>query len=207
MSDEGKLTGHSALIAGASGSIGMAVARILAAEGCQLHLADVNDEPLDQFCDDLAAKYGIEAEIYSTDLSDSINAAALALECEDVNILINSFGAVPDGDIETLDAEDWVAAFELRLFGAINLSREVIEGMNNLGSGIIVNVGSKLTDEEEIQLCGKTVNAALQSFSENLDKASKRQGIRVLTYLPQSILSIDEQAGALAQMIFRKMSS
>jgi short-subunit dehydrogenase len=207
MSDSGKLTGHSALIAGAAGDIGLAVAKLLAAEGCRLHLADLKDQKLEEIAEELFDLHEIEAEIYSTDLSESINAAALALECEDVGILINTFGSVPVGNIETLDSEDWQAGFELRVLGAINLSREVLEGMIDLASGIIVNVGGGLDDRIDDQLCLQTINATLSAFSENLDKQTKREGIRVLTFLPDAEASADDNATALTRMILGKLSS
>lgn len=207
MPTEGKLTGHSALIAGASGDTGKAVARLLAAEGCQLHLADLNDQALEDIADELYDAFEAEAEIYSTDLSDSINAAALAMECEDVGILVNCFGTVPKGNVETLDSDDWLGGFEARVFGAINLSREVLECMIDLGSGIIVNVGCKSNEDPKDQLCIQTANAALVAFSDNLDRQTKREGIRVLAFLPDADESGDENAASLARLISGKLSS
>ncbi len=207
MSTDGKLTGHSALVAGAAGGIGLASAKLLATEGCQLHLADLDDQALEKIADDLYDLYEAEAEVYSADLSDSINAAALAMECEDVSILINAIGSVPKGDIDTLVPEDWLAGFDLRVFGAINLCREVLEGMIELGSGIIVNIGCVMEEGAKDQLCIQAVNGALLAFSDNLDKQTKREGIRVLTFLPKINESTDDNAAALTRMIFGKLSS
>ncbi len=207
MSDDGKLTSHSALIAGAGGGIGLETAKLLAAEGCHLNLADLNDFALEKAADEIAGQYDREPEIYSTDLSESVNAAVLALECEDVSILINCFGTVPTGNIDTLDADDWTAGFELRVFGAINLCREVLEGMFEVGSGIIINVGCMVDDDDEDQLCPQSANATLVGFAEKLDKQTKRQGIRVLTFLPKAGESASEHATALTRMIFGKLSS
>lgn len=207
MSEKEKLTGHCALIAGATGAIGLAVAKLLAAEGCQLHLADLDEDILEEAADEIFELYEIEAEIYPTDLSDPINAAALAMECEDVSILINTFGTVPKGDIYTLESEDWQSGFDFRVFGSINLSREVLEGLDELGSGIIVNVGGKVTGQTEDQLCIQTANAALLAFSEYLDKQTRRKGIRVLTFTPNEDESADESAAALTRLILGKLSS
>ncbi|NQU56188.1 MAG: SDR family NAD(P)-dependent oxidoreductase [Rhodospirillales bacterium] len=202
------LNRHSALIAGASGGIGMACAKLLAAKGCQLHLAALDDLALDQVCDVITDLYGLQPEAYPADLSEPINAAALALDCEDVDILINAFGVLPRGNIDTLEAEDWQSGFELRVFGAINLTREILEGMALLGTGIIINVGGTIDDDdEEDQLCILTANATLKAFSENLDRQAKREGIRVLTYIPNAKASDDEHAAALIGLVFGKLSS
>lgn len=209
MSEEDKLTGHSALIAGACGDIGREVAKLLAAEGCMLHLADTDEVGLGGMADDLYDVHELEVEIYFSDLSDSINCAALAMEADEVSILVNAFGSIPTGDFLSLEADDWQEGFERRVFGAINLSREVLESMQDLQSGIIVNVGGRINDAEELshQLCIQTANAAIQAFSENLDKQTKREGIRVLTFLPENDMEPQEQATALTRLIFSKLSS
>jgi short-subunit dehydrogenase len=207
MSDDGKLTGHSALIAGAAGGIGLATALLLAAEDCQLHLSDLNDSDLEAAADNITDSCDVEVDIYSTDLSESINAAALGLECEDVSILVNAFGNAPAGNIDTLQADDWKEGFETRVFGAINLTREVLESMNELGSGIIINVGCTVEGDEPDQLCLHSANASLETFSKILDNQYKRQGIRVLTFLPTANASTSDNAADLVKLIYKKLSS
>lgn len=208
MPEDGKLSGHTALVAGACGRLGRAIATALAEQDCQLHLADIDEEGLDDVADDIAETFDTEVDIYPTDLSQSINASALVLEADVVSILINAFGTVPSGDIDSLDPDDWQDGFERRVFGAINLSREVLEDMQDLESGIIVNVGCPVEDDSPSdQLCIKTVNAALLAFSENLDVQTKPDGIRILTFLPDADMSPDEQAAALTQLVCSKLSS
>ncbi|MBT4932247.1 MAG: SDR family NAD(P)-dependent oxidoreductase [Rhodospirillaceae bacterium] len=207
MSKDGILSGHSALIAGGSSGIGLACARLLAANDCQLHLAARDDEALDQACESIVEDYGIEVEALPTDLSEPVNAAALALDCEDVDILINAFGSVPRGTIETLQGEDWQTGFELRVFGAISLTREVYEGMLELGTGIIINIGGAVGEDDEDGLCILSANAALKAFCENLDKQAKREGVRVLPYFPETDIGNDDHAATLIQLIFGKLSS
>ena len=208
MPDDGKLSGHAALVAGACGGLGRAIAKALAAEDCQMHLADIDEAGLDNIADDISDTYDMEVDVYPTDLADSINASALVLEADVVSILINAFGTVPSGNIDSLDPDDWQDGFDRRVFGAINLSREVLEDMQDLESGIIVNVGCPVeADSPSDQLCIKTVNAALTAFSENLDTQTKPDGIRILTFLPDAEMSPDEQAAALTTLVCSKLSS
>jgi len=207
MGNDGKLTGHSALIAGASTPLGLATAKLLAAEDCQLHLADPNDQALDTCISEINKLYDIDVEAHPTDLSEAVNIAVLALECEHVNILINALGSATKGGIDDLEHEDWQNGFELALFAAINLTGEVLESLYEQGSGIIINVGGVVDGEEDENLCIVSANAALQAFSETLDKKTKRVGIRVLTFLPQANINVEENAAALNRMILGKLFS
>ena len=207
MANDGKFTGHSALIAGASNPIGLAIAKLLAAEDCQLHMADSNNQALDLGIAEISELYEVDVEPHLTDLSEPINIAVLALECQHVNILINTLGAMTKGAINELEHEDWKSSFELTLFAAINLTGEVLESLYEQGSGIIVNGGGVVDGDDDKNLCIVSVNAALQAFSKSLDRKTKREGIRVLTFLPQANISAEENAAALNCMILKKLFS
>ena len=207
MVNSGKLTGHSALIAGASSPMGLATAKLLAAEDCQLHMADSNEQALDLGVAEISALYEVDVEPHLTDLSEPINIAVLALECQHANILINALGSAAKGGINDLEHEDWTTSFELTLFAAINLTREALENLYEQGSGIIINEGGAVDGEADENLCIVSVNAALQAFSESLDKRTKREGIRVLTFLPQANISAEENASALNSMLLEKLFS
>jgi short-subunit dehydrogenase len=207
MVNSGKLTGHSALIAGASSPMGLATAKLLAAEDCQLHMADSNEQALDLGVTEISTLYEVDVEPHLTDLTEPINIAVLALECQHANILINALGATAKGGINDLEHEDWTTGFELTLFAAINLTREVLESLYEQGSGIIINEGGAVDGEADENLCIVSVNAALQAFSESLDKRTKREGIRVLTFLPQANISAEENASALNRILLEKLFS
>jgi short-subunit dehydrogenase len=207
MVNSGKLTGHSALIAGASSPMGLATAKLLAAEDCQLHMADSNEQALDLGVAEISALYEVDVEPHLTDLTEPINIAVLALECQHANILINALGSTAKGSINDLEHEDWTTGFELTLFAAINLTREALENLYEQGSGIIINEGGAVDGEADENLCIVSVNAALQAFSESLDKRTKREGIRVLTFLPQANISAEENASALNRVLLEKLFS
>ncbi len=64
----------------------------------------------------------------------------LALRAADVDILVNNAGAIPRGDLLAIDEAGWRAAWELKVFGYINMAREVYARMKQRGDGVIVNV-------------------------------------------------------------------
>ena len=207
MANDGKLAGLSALIAGASSPIGLETARLLAAEDCQLHMADSNGQALDLGIAEISELYEVIVEPHLTDLSEPINIAVLALECQHVNIVINALGPTAKGGINELEHEDWKTGFELTLFAAINLTKEVLDSLYEQGSGIIINVGGVVDGDEDKNLCIVSVNAALQAFSESLDKKTKQDGIRVLTFLPQAKKSAKENSTSLDRMILEQLFS
>ena len=181
MTELEKLSGNVALITGASSNIGRAIAMRLAADGCALHLADANETLLEDTIEAIGLDDDNEPETHPTDLSDAINAAALALECEDANILINALPCPPAGGIDDLDDTDWQQAFEETVLCAINMTREVYESMQEIGTGMIFNIGCP---GEPGNLCQQTTNATLKAFSENLDREASLRGVRVFFKQP-----------------------
>src|SRR2546428_5501744 len=131
-----RLKGKSILITGGSRGIGFACAKAFAAEGCRLHLASRNAERLGQ----AARELGGDVRTHSVDLRDGAALRRLAKDCADVDILVNNAGDIPGGTIETVDEAKWRHAWELKVFGFINLTRELYPRMKARKSGVIVNV-------------------------------------------------------------------
>jgi len=207
LAHNGKLIGNNALIAGPSNPVGLATAKLLAAEGCHLHLADSDNHVLETCIAEISELYRIDVEAHLTDLSEPVNAAVLALECQHINILINTLGAPTKGGINKLEHEDWKTSFELTLFAAINLTREILESFYEQGGGIVINAGGVMNEDDDENLCIVSVNAALQAFSESLDKKTKLDGIRVLSFLPQANISAEGNAASLNFLILEKLLS
>ena len=134
------LSGKRVLITGASKGIGRAIAEVLAEEGCSLHLASRTEADLARARDEINEKHGVQVTIHPLDLSDGENAKRLAQETEGIDILVNNAGAIPGGDIEMVTEEIWREAWNLKVFGYINMCREVYPAMCKRGSGVIFNV-------------------------------------------------------------------
>ncbi|MEC7575248.1 MAG: SDR family NAD(P)-dependent oxidoreductase, partial [Pseudomonadota bacterium] len=134
------LSGKRVLITGASKGIGRAIAEVLAEEGCSLHLASRTEADLARARDEINEKHGVQVTIHPLDLSDGENAKRLSQETEGIDILVNNAGAIPGGDIEMVTEEIWREAWNLKVFGYINMCREVYPAMCKRGSGVIFNV-------------------------------------------------------------------
>ena len=77
---------------------------------------------------------------YPLDLSDSRNVDKLVEECADTEILVNNAGAIPGGNIDAIDEARWREAWDLKVFGYINMTRRFYGLMRERGKGVIVNI-------------------------------------------------------------------
>lgn len=179
------LAGKSALVTGASKGIGLAIAKALAAEGVDLHLAARSETALEAAADEIAEAHGVSVDIHPTDLSQPMNVEVLALECSDADILVNNAGAIPGGTLDRLDMETWRKGWDLKVFGYIGLCREMYDVMAERGHGVILNVaGSAGIVPDAGYICGSTGNAALDMFTRTLGGVSLEKGVRVLGVNP-----------------------
>src|SRR5688572_17120882 len=120
-----QLAGKTVLVTGGSKGIGLACRRAFAEEGCRVHLASRDRERLEQARK--ALKDG--ATVHAVDLRDGAALQALAQACGDVDILVNNAGDIPGGTIDTVDEAKWRHAWELKVFGYINLTRAIFARM------------------------------------------------------------------------------
>src|SRR3989304_124690 len=67
-------------------------------------------------------------------------AEAVARWSGELDILVNNAGAIPGGDLLKVDEETWRRAWDLKVFGYINLTRQVYAAMKARGGGAIVNI-------------------------------------------------------------------
>ncbi len=175
------LNGKTALVTGASKGIGLAVARALAAEGCNLHLVARSKETLEAAREAVRKRHQIAVALHPLDLSRSESVAQLAESCRDIDILINNAGAIPGGTLEMIDEARWRAAWDLKVFGYINLTRAFLALMEKRGRGVIVNVvglaGEKL---DAGYIAGSAGNASLIAFTKAVGSTSLDKGVRVV---------------------------
>ncbi|MCB2099719.1 MAG: SDR family oxidoreductase [Rhodobacterales bacterium] len=179
------LAGKTALITGATGGIGGAIARALADHGVNLHLTARDGAALGALARDLRQGRDITVEVHPMDLTTDLNIDVLALECDESDILVNCAGAIPGGDLATVDDEAWRAGWDLKVMGYVNLTREMLGTMADRGSGVICNVvGAAGLVPDAGYICGSTGNAALNMFTRALGGRSLDSGVRVVGVNP-----------------------
>jgi NAD(P)-dependent dehydrogenase (short-subunit alcohol dehydrogenase family) len=185
-----ELRGKSVLITGASKGIGLACAHGFAAEGANVHLAARSTAALEAAAKDIRKKYKVDATVHTVDLSLAENAVALGQKCGNVDVLVNNAGAIPQGTILQMTDEKWREAWDLKVFGFFNLTREIYKRMCERGSGAIVNViGVAGENHRASYIAGTTGNASLIAFTRALGGESVDHGVRVVGINPGRILT------------------
>ena len=173
------------MITGGSKGIGRACAEIMASEGCAIHIAARGREALLDTKEAIESKYGQSVEIHPVDLSNGDEARGLADACSDIDILVNNAGAIPNGDLWQVDEPLWREAWDLKVFGYINLCRAMYPIMRSRGKGVILNViGGAGARPNYYYIAGGAGNAALMAFTRALGARSMRDGIRVIGLNP-----------------------
>lgn len=181
------LTGKTALITGGSKGIGLGCARALAAEGCQVALAARDGETLASAARELRGT-GADVTTHAVDLSKPGSAEPFLSETGLPDILINNAGAIPGGDVGSVDEARWRQAWDLKVFGYINLCRAAYAGMKERGGGVIVNVTGLAADKPDFNyIAGTAGNASLNAFTRALGSYSLEDGIRVVAVSPGAV--------------------
>src|SRR5258708_2607190 len=123
------LRGKRVLITGASKGIGAAAAEAFAEEGCDLHLPARTEKALAAIAARLSRDFAIKAMAHAVDLRKSGDIARLAAEAGDIDVLVNNAGDIPGGSLARVDDAAWRHAWDLKVFGYINLTREIYAAM------------------------------------------------------------------------------
>lgn len=135
------LEGKTAVITGAGGGIGRALARAFAGQGTRVILLDRDEERTAP----LVAELGNDAFTLACDLSkaDEIAAAAEKVEIAGgADILVNNAGILRPGPLESVSEADWSAMLAVNLTGYLAAAQAFGKGMINRGDGALVHVAS-----------------------------------------------------------------
>ena len=203
------LTGKTALITGASGGIGGAVAAALHAAGASVALSGTREAPLRE----LAESLGERAHVVTANLGDPATVEALSKQAAEamgsVDILVNNAGITRDNLFMRMSDEEWAQVIDVNLTSSFRLARGVLRGMMKARWGRIVTitsvvgttgnpgqanyaaakaglVGMSKSLAYEVASRGITVNCVAPGFIETAmtDKLNDDQKGRILTQIP-----------------------
>ncbi|AXC50834.1 3-oxoacyl-[acyl-carrier-protein] reductase [Paracoccus suum] len=180
------LTGRRALVTGASGGIGGAVARALYAAGASVALSGTREAPLAE----LAGSLGDRAYVVTANLSDAASVEALPKAAAEalgggIDILVNNAGITRDNLAMRMSDEEWSQVLEVNLTSAFRLSRAVMRGMMKARWGRIVTVTSVVgATGNPGQANYAAAKAALVGMSKSLAAELASRGITVNCIAP-----------------------
>lgn len=217
------LTGKAALVTGASGGIGGAVARALHGAGATVGLSGTREGPLK----DLAAELGERAHVLPCNLSDPAAVEALPKQAVEamgsVDILVNNAGITRDNLFMRMSDEEWQSVIDVNLTSTFRLCRGVLRGMMKARWGRIVNVtsivgttgnpgqgnycaakagltGMSKSLAQEVASRGVTVNCVAPGFiaTAMTDKLNDDQKERISAQIPAGRMGTPEEIAAAA---------
>jgi len=184
------LTGRKALVTGASGGIGEAIARALHAQGATVGLHGTRVERLDA----LAAELGNRVKVFPANLADRGEVKALGqkaeAELEGVDILVNNAGITRDGLFVRMSDEDWDAVLDVNLGAVFRLTRELTHPMMRRRFGRIINITSVVGvtgNPGQANYCAS--KAGMIGFSKSLAQEIASRNITVNCVAPGFIES------------------
>lgn len=215
------LSGKTALVTGATGGIGAAIARTLHAQGAAVALSGTRSEVLET----LAGELGERVAVTPCNLSDPEATAALPGQAEaalgGLDILVNNAGLTRDNLALRMKDEDWQTVLDVNLTAAFRLSRAALRGMMKRRWGRIVSItsvvgvtgnpgqtnyaaskagliGMSKSLAAEVASRGITVNCVAPGFIETAmtDALNEEQKQRILTAVPAGELGRPEDVAA-----------
>lgn len=215
------LTGKTALVTGASGGIGGAIAKALHAAGATVGLSGTRVEPLEA----LAAELGERAHVLPCNLGDGEAVDALPKQAIEamgsVDILVNNAGITRDQIFMRMSDEEWQSVIDVNLTSAMRLCRGVMRPMMKARWGRIINissivgatgnpgqvnyaaskagmVGMTKSIAYEVASRGITANAIAPGFiaTAMTDKLSEDQKDKINTQIPASRMGSAEEIAA-----------
>lgn len=194
------LAGKTALITGGSKGIGRATAEVFALEGCNVVLVSRSEQDLLSAKAAIVRRVNVRVDTVSADLSNSASVDQLARDYSGIDILVNNAGAIPGGDLLYVDEPTWRKAWDLKVFGYINMCRAFYALMKARRSGVIINVVGNAADTHDPEyICGVAGNAALAALTQSLGCASAKDGIRVVAISPGPV-----ETGRLIDLMKKK---
>ncbi len=185
------LKGKSALVTGASGGIGSAVARALHHQGAELIINGTRSSELEK----LAAELGNRVHVLQGDLAETTSISHLAEEAEKISdngidILVNNAGITRDNLLVRLSDKDLMDVINLNLIAGFHLTRKIIRGMMKRKWGRVIGISSVVGITGN---AGQTNYAAAKAgmigFSKALALEVASRGITVNSIAPGFIIT------------------
>jgi NAD(P)-dependent dehydrogenase (short-subunit alcohol dehydrogenase family) len=182
-----KISGRTAVVTGADSGIGLATAKMLAAEGVNIILNDKTETELEKAAEEVRAHTKGNAEVLAVtaDITKYDEVQQLADQAKEkfggADIVVNSAGIRgAAGDFLTLSDEDWYHAIDIDLMGAVRVCRAFIPQMQAKGWGRIVLIASEnalqpYEEESPYNAC----KAGIINLTKCLSKAYSPQGIMI----------------------------
>lgn len=182
---------HVAIVTGAAGGIGAAIARRLAAEGASLVIADLKQDAAEASAAALARTTGSQAIGVGCDVGDEMQVEACALAAIEkfgrIDVIVNNAGLMTFKALEAWSGADWLEVLRVDLLGAAFFTKQAFLHMGESG-GAIVNIASVHAIETSANAAPySAAKAAMLSLTRTTSIEGRGRGIRANAVLPGAI--------------------
>jgi NAD(P)-dependent dehydrogenase (short-subunit alcohol dehydrogenase family) len=173
-----------AVILGAYGGMGSAIAERLASNGYNLVLLGRNAQRLSAVKSQLTASYAVQIADYVVDATDANAMAAVAeqvaTECKHVTVLVNAVGRVPVGGVLEVTEEDWHSTLQTSLMSAVRLVTYFSPLLFEQHASSIILINGMLSLQPEPNfVISSTVTGAIRNFAKAISRDLSQHGVRV----------------------------
>lgn len=180
-----KLVGKTAVVTGATGGIGLEIARTLSIEGAEVTIPGRTQERIDAAIKNIRQSGGTSVKGVVADPATEDGAAILLEALPDVDILINNLGIYAPRTFDQIEDADWRDIFEVNVMSGVRLSRAYMPGMlaRNWGRIVFISSESGLMTPGEMMHYGMTKTSQL-AVARGFAVAAKGTGVTVNSVLP-----------------------
>jgi len=198
------LAGKSVIVTGGASNIGRALSLAFAGERAHVTIADIDEAQAKKVAGEAQARGAASAAAVRTDVTqwDSVQALVKDVEarCGRVDVLVNNVGWTMDRLFVEKTREEWEREIQLNLWGMINCTRAVLDGMIARKAGAIVSMGSDAGRMGEFrEAVYGACKAGVIALSKSLAREVGRHGIRLNVVCPgMTMPASDEEIGQLS---------
>src|SRR3954454_1516810 len=194
------------LITGASGGIGLALARICARHGHDLVLVARGEEQLEAVQAELRDSAHVKVELLAADLAVPESVERVAAQYRDIDVLVNNAGFGMSGALAEADPEQMLAMLRLNVEGLTHLTRLYLPAMVERRSGRIMNLASMAAFQPGPNMAAYyATKAYVLSLSEGLRQELRGTAVTVTTLAPGPVRTVfQHRAGVGASRLFTR---
>ena len=203
----GRLAGKGCFVTGAGQGIGRSIAEAFQAEGARVIATDIRVEHLRGLPNDILTA--------PLDVTNARDAALLADQHSDVEVLVNCAGYVPVGDVLACTDEQFDASFAVNVRSIFNMTKAFVPGMCRRGGGSIINIASVVSTTKAApdRFAYAAAKAAVLAMTRSVAIDFIEQGVRCNSISPGTIdtpslwariAAAPDPAGARAVLIARQ---
>ena len=210
------LDGKKALITGATGGIGSAIARALHSQGAEVILSGTRQGALNELAHELSDRaHSIAADLSDKSSIDSLIKQISDISTDGVDIVINNAGIVRDNLLVRMKDEEWNQVFDINLFAGYKLIQGLMRGMMKRRWGRIIGISSVVgATGNPGQANYAAAKAGMIGFSKALAQEVATRGITVNVIAPGMIqtamtdeLNEDQSARLLSTIPLGRLGS